>query len=771
MKVRPDERLASAALAAACVASHAPALLGLAPWYRDQMLYTGPLKMLLRARLLRGELPLWNPFVAGGRPFFAMVQPAVLDPVNAVLLAAPQRLAYGLYGLAFQLVAAFGVQRWLRTRGLDAVTASAGGALLALSGYLVSMDATTGAYAFGVAWVGWALHHLARSARAGDTLTRAGRVALAALCVALGIVAGDPMAAWFIAFAGLAQALGEPTRAARLGAAVDLAAALVGGALVAAVQLLPALEVARAVRGGGVDFTHASRWSFPPERLPELVAPNLYGTPYAPDWFVHELYHRARPVPAEPFANGVYLGLPTVPLALLALTRRDRRRDDVVLGVLALGALLLALGLHTPLWRAFYAVVPGAKMFRYPEKYLFVVTLALAALAARGLGVAAQRPATLARIALGLAVTLGVAALATQLFGASWPVAMTGSLHGVAPALAHHAVVRALGVAAALATAYALVAGLLHRLRSAPSTVATVLALLLGADLLVAAHPLLPWAPSSVLEDAPPLGAEALRIARERGLAPRVLRRIDERLLPSEQASAGSIAATLQPDVGMAAGLVHLDAYDALTTPAELRARRRLVQFPLRYMRLGATPFFVAPSSVVAREAPSATVVAAQGRWVLAMDPSPAPRAFIARTAVVANTQEESVDAVLAAGFEAGRDAVVEGGAARSAEGSCALTHDEDARVTLRCEASTPAWAVLSDRWFPGWTATVNGRPAALRRADVLFRAVEVPAGPSVVEFRYAPWGLRAGAGVSAAALLAACAAVLRGARKRLSRG
>ena len=53
----------------------------------------------------------------------------------------------------------------------------------------------------------------------------------------------------------------------------------------------------------------------------------------------------------------------------------------------------------------------------------------------------------------------------------------------------------------------------------------------------------------------------------------------------------------------------------------------------------------------------------------------------------------------------------------------------------------------------------------------MLFRAVEVPAGPSVVEFRYAPWGLRAGAGVSAAALLAACAAVLRGARKRLSRG
>ena len=40
---------------------------------------------------------------------------------------------------------------------------------------------------------------------------------------------------------------------------------------------------------------------------------------------------------------------------------------------------------------------------------------------------------------------------------------------------------------------------------------------------------------------------------------------------------------------------------------------------------------------------------------------------------------------------------------------------------------------------YPGWIAELDGRQTPILRADVLFRAVEVPAGRHTVVFRYAP--------------------------------
>ena len=66
-------------------------------------------------------------------------------------------------------------------------------------------------------------------------------------------------------------------------------------------------------------------------------------------------------------------------------------------------------------------------------------------------------------------------------------------------------------------------------------------------------------------------------------------------------------------------------------------------------------------------------------------------------------------------------------------------------RVTLATPDGGAGFLVLTDVWFPGWTCTVDGRPAPIYRANFLFRAVELPPGPHVVEFVFAPasyaWG------------------------------
>jgi hypothetical protein len=85
------------------------------------------------------------------------------------------------------------------------------------------------------------------------------------------------------------------------------------------------------------------------------------------------------------------------------------------------------------------------------------------------------------------------------------------------------------------------------------------------------------------------------------------------------------------------------------------------------------------------------------------------------------------------------------GGATVRGSGSSALQID--------VQAPEAGYLVLSEFWYPGWQATVNGAPVAPEVANGAFLAVPIPAGASTVDLRFWPatftWGLvAAGVGV-----------------------
>ena len=82
--------------------------------------------------------------------------------------------------------------------------------------------------------------------------------------------------------------------------------------------------------------------------------------------------------------------------------------------------------------------------------------------------------------------------------------------------------------------------------------------------------------------------------------------------------------------------------------------------------------------------------------------------------------------------------------------------------MRLRLTAGREQYLVLSDSWYPGWRAVVDGIEVPIERANLLFRAVRLDSGAHVVEFRYEPGWFRLGWVVSAISL--ALAALLWGA-------
>jgi hypothetical protein len=77
----------------------------------------------------------------------------------------------------------------------------------------------------------------------------------------------------------------------------------------------------------------------------------------------------------------------------------------------------------------------------------------------------------------------------------------------------------------------------------------------------------------------------------------------------------------------------------------------------------------------------------------------------------------------------------------------------EDTRVKIQTQAAAPTFLVLSDVFYPGWQATIDGQPTKIYQTNYVQRGVKVPAGEHVVEYRFEPMSFKLGAGITIAAL------------------
>jgi uncharacterized membrane protein YfhO len=83
-------------------------------------------------------------------------------------------------------------------------------------------------------------------------------------------------------------------------------------------------------------------------------------------------------------------------------------------------------------------------------------------------------------------------------------------------------------------------------------------------------------------------------------------------------------------------------------------------------------------------------------------------------------------------------------------------------RLVVDTEASTRGHLVVAEAYQEGWKATLDGKEVPVRPANVLFRAVAVPAGSHRVELRYRPAAVYWGAALTATGVAALAALLVR---------
>ena len=367
----------------------------------DGIIFNVPLRVAAANIMRAGTLPLWNPYIFCGMPLHGAAQAGLLFPLNWFYLIFSAPTATNLMMLSTYMLAALGAFLYARRSGASIMGAALTSLVWQWSGFLIGQIGHTNIMhtAALLPWLLWAID------RYGAGRGR-NRGVLLAVIVALEIFAGHQQTFVYALLVAIPYALVMSRAAKESRASYLWSLAFIGAGLaLAAVQILPTLELLRNSMRADASYEFFTSFSMPPRFLLTFLAPYLMGggdgqlfrAPYVGPSFYAEY-------------NG-YVGLVTIVLASLAFVlKRDERTKFWTVVVFA--GTLLALGRFAPL--GFYKLIyhiPVLNLFRVPARHLMEVEFALAVLAGRGLtavGATRERAKTLRLV---VAVSAGVLCL------------------------------------------------------------------------------------------------------------------------------------------------------------------------------------------------------------------------------------------------------------------------------------------------------------------------------------------------------------------------
>ncbi len=705
---------------------------------------------------------LWTNALFAGFPAAADPENQFWYPLRYVLPRST--LGWNLFVLAPYVLAsscAYGYQYQItRSRLAAAVT----GTTFAMSGFMIAKLGHVWII-HAAAWLPliiWAFERL-RSSPSVSGLT------VASVGVANSVFAGSPqictyslsLTAMYVVFRGW-KAPGGCTRYYVLSAG-----AMVLGLSIAAIQLIPAAEFARLAARWKLSYTDYGAGSFPLHQSIALFFPfvfggspwSFYNRPYCGYWNLPNL-------------TG-YVGLLPLMLAVHTLRHRDPVARFWVTA--AIVTLVLALGSGTPVATLLFYMFPYNK-FRVPARHFMEWSFALSVLAGQGVLVIQHGWVSVRRIYV--TVFAGAVVMVTLPFAYPW-------------------------ISKTLTSAHCMAVALSTPMWRDPSVLVPWFIFILSATCLLL------WSryPRSILRQMLLLSAllmdlgsfgffcqwrygelttAFLRPPRYAFKYQRVLASDSQRMVSIDGAFAPY--SEIPPNLSWLWHLPSASGYDTLVSArmAELlriketsgifagevggdwwsTGNRTLDVLAVRYV-------FAAEGSVGRLLVASGTNAPTNARWrfleshegaAIVENLRAAPRAWLVPE-VRSLSPSKALEAIQTSRLPGGRTfdplriAVVEEPLRIEAASGAQLPRVQVRRLTegsveLFTMASSQTFLVLSDAFYPGWQANIDGEPAHIFRTDYALRGLVVPAGYHKVYFEFCPKTLFVGSIITVVALL-----------------
>jgi hypothetical protein len=777
----------------------------------DGLIYLFPYRLFSSRQWLQGSIPLWNPYSLCGYPLLAALQPSVLYPLSFIffLLFAPVT-AFNVSVLLHFSLAGFFTYLYMRTLKASTVSSLFAGVAFMFCGFL-SQWANNTVVQNSSAWLPLILFFMERSAVSRKFVY----VFCAACCFAMIIFAGYPQVflctALVVFFYTVYLAVCAEKNRARFFLNGFLIAAL--GCLLGAIQLLPTKELVElSIRTiYSIDHEMIGLTSFQWKYAFLFLFPYYYGS-LNPGGFYPHYYGTTSPFPYL-FEGVCYMGILPMLLAGTAMLKRHKG-DRIVLfwsGMVVVTFIILQ-GKNNPLFPFIFKTIFLSRFYNI-SIHMYVLNFAVAILGGFGLEYLMRNRTTHSEKKLHYFLLAGVVAiiviglLVCKLPPGGNMAECLGKLAAIAPLITN----RAVYIPIISITASVLIYCLLL-FRPAHKAVQALLMLILFLDLFFFGHFLHQHSvnvDALLYKDSYPPVINYLTQAETDLNGYRVLPLVS---VLSEIQSYDFIV----HNTNILYPISSITGYDPLyfqkhfelfnpgdrngtfKDPSALPANNRIISL-LNVKYLVALPLYkplieslratavagsqgLLPVSAAGSGPQPPTgetvplyprVFTSPGGVSIYRNPNALPRAYLVEKVRSVKGFDEARRILTDPDvpFDQSREALVElpapGAPAALTSGTATVTSYKAQEVVIKTQSAGRSFLVLSDTWYPGWKAFIDGKETAIYPTNGIVRGLFVDAGSHEVSFVYSPASFKTGAAISLTTLFACLLACMAGRSKK----
>jgi len=707
-------------------------------FYRDFQFITYPIRYFLWQSYQQGVIPYWTTNTFGGAPFMSTLHPGVFYPPSVLFFINNPTLALNLYYVFHFLIMGIFIFLLSRKWNLSWLAASCCGVTGMLGGLIVASTLTSN-YFLSSVWlplVFWLYYQYKENNRLGwfIGLVLAIFTQTLAACPEISVMTMLLLYLHAIVFTTKTRNKMEIIRiTATLGVAVLFALGL------SAFQLMPTAQLLEhTFRGGGLDYDFHTRWSLEPSKLTTLIL-----TPEYDDYLTTGSLKDTAGY-FSGLLHTLYMGI----FGFLFICLGFLFRKDKAVGfwlVIFLFGVFFALGKYNPIYQYIYGWIPLLDLFRYPEKYLFVSSIAAIFLIGFGLD-------TLVRATQTRQIKISwVLFFLILIFGAISMLALSNpSLEPEFP----------LTFIIIFSVAYVL----LYFGKLKKTGFAALLFVMILSDLFIKDAHLLPLIDRKFYEEPPFLmdvvGGSAGKYRTYTGRLDLKPNPMEYPPGPSRLAGVRAAKQQLYPDLGMMFSIEHAGGvpglamdiknhiiwYQFLIQSEPDRRRVILERSNVKYWINGDAPVSYTDGGFP---------IILPDRVKILEDVL--PRAFLVPKMrvpedgrVISNYYDKSFDPLNAVLLKE----PVEFKESPRFKGDVKEVTYRPNHVTVKTSQEGNGFLVLLDTYLPGWTVKVDGREQPILSAYGLYRAVQLGPGEHTLEFDYFPEGFKEGLIVSGVTLV-----------------